>query len=81
MTEALNLSTQAISDFMKEGNRHLFVPAMAENTSRIIENQQEQIEEQAKSQWNRMYPKVEIEKEKEKDPFEELEERKHGLSN
>lgn len=52
------MSSQAVSDFMKEGNRHLVVPAMAENTSRIINNQQENIEEQAKDMWDRMYPTI-----------------------
>jgi len=58
LTEVFNLASQAVSDFMVEGNRHLVIPAMAENTSKIINSQQENIEEQAQSMWNRMFPKV-----------------------
>lgn len=64
---------------MKKGNRHLVIPTMAENTSKIINDQQENIQEQAKRQWDSMYPKVSVDTEDDVDPWEELEERQHGL--
>lgn len=53
-----NLSMRAITDFTREANQNIIIPAMAKNTQKIIRDQQEQIEEQSHDMWDRMYPRI-----------------------
>lgn len=56
LTELFNLSSQAISKFMSEEHRSIFIPQMAENPSKTIDKQEEKIEERAFNMWDRMFP-------------------------
>lgn len=56
LSELFNLASQAVSKFMTEEHRAIFIPQMSDNASRTINKQEEQIEEKALNMWDRMFP-------------------------
>lgn len=56
LSELFNLASQAVSQFMLEEQREIFIPQMADNASRTINKQEEQIQEKAMNMWDRMFP-------------------------
>lgn len=56
LSEVFNLASQAISKFMTEEHRAIFIPQMSDSANRTIEKQEKQIEEKALNKWDRMFP-------------------------
>lgn len=69
LTEVFGIASQIITNHFIESQQNIDIPTMVEKPEKIIDQQQDRIEEQAKVYWDTMFPQVEKEEEEYPDEY------------